>query len=46
MYIKSIETDRDAKIVHDNNLKTNAKERRAAQAAYKKKQKLDRKRAD
>lgn len=42
MYIKSIETDKEAKIVHDNNLKTNAKERIAAQKAYKKKQKMDR----
>lgn len=43
MYIKSIESDKEAKLVHDNNLKVNAKERRAGQAAYKKKQKLDRK---
>lgn len=46
MYIKSIETDKDAKIAHDNNLKVNAKERIAGQKAYKKKQKLDRKRGE
>lgn len=46
MYFKSIETDKEAKIVHDNGLKVNAKERLAANAAYKKKQKLDRKRSD
>lgn len=46
MYIKSIETDKEAKIVHDNNLKTNAKERIAAQKAYKKKLKIDRRKAD
>lgn len=42
MYIKSLETDKEAKIARDNNLKANAKERIAGQKAYKKKQKLDR----
>lgn len=46
MYIKSLETDKDAKIAHDNNLKINAKERLAGYAAYKKKLKIDRRKAD
>lgn len=39
MYYKAIETDKDAKLAHDVNLKTNAADRLKANAAYNKKQK-------
>lgn len=46
MYVKSLETDKDAKASHDASLKVNAKERLAANAAWNKKNKPKRKRAE
>lgn len=39
MYYKELETDRDAKTAHDNNLKKNATDRLKANAEYNRKQK-------
>lgn len=36
MYVKELETDRDAKLAHDNNLKKSAAERLARNAAWNK----------
>ena len=41
MYFKEIETDKDAKQAHDNNLKKNASDRLKANADYNKKRKKD-----